>query len=131
MVASITWVSQRHQCLSECAVQEESAQLSCCETQNEIAFEADKSCCSDKGSCSDKDCCVDEKIVLDKTIDDLERTQRKDKSLALFDFLFAPLTQDFQKPAVETDTIKPNQGVNSNVKCKSVSIFLLNQNIRC
>ena len=131
MVASITWVSQRHQCLSQCTVEEESAQQSCCDTQNEIVFDADKSCCSDHGSCSDKDCCVEEKIILDKTIDDLERTQRKDKSLALFDFLFVPLTQEFQKPVLKTDSFQLYEYGEARNAGGSVSIYLLNQNFRC
>ncbi|MFY0675553.1 MAG: hypothetical protein JXQ87_19315 [Bacteroidia bacterium] len=131
LVASLTWVSQKHQCLSECEVAQNSVQASCCDNSEVTFLEHDHVCCANEDGCAEKDCCVDEKIVFDKTIDDIERTQRKSQTIALFDFLFAPLTQDVSRRSIGLDSNQSNECIEPDISKKSVSIYLLNQNIRC
>ena len=136
LVASITWVSEKHQCLTECHAPEVvEHQHSCCEMPNHATESKStiKTGCCDKNevSCIDKGCCVDEKLVVDKTINELENIQKENRS-SIFNFLFAPLTQSIEKTVSLPDSAK-------NTKCKSiekgqkgqVSHYILFQNFRC
>ncbi|MGB0428992.1 MAG: hypothetical protein ACPGLV_00865 [Bacteroidia bacterium] len=76
LAASITWVAEKHECLTDCHNQQV-AQLekSCCTQQaSTVNHKSDlrASCCETDQLCIDKGCCVNENLVVDKTIDEVE-----------------------------------------------------------
>lgn len=77
LMASISWVSENHKCLSDCHEEVKSAELSCCATVSENKI-VKNDCCETQNDnhCSDEDdCCVNEIVVLDSKIDEFEVAQ--------------------------------------------------------